>query len=276
MRAALIVLSLGAAALVAFFFGMSLAPAPATLADSLTEPGPESQSSRPVLVELFTSQGCSSCPPADALLEILAEDPHRDIIPLSFHVDYWNRLGWRDPFSSAEWSERQRLYNEAMRTGRVYTPQLVIDGRSHCVGSDVKTVYRQIDEALERSVGVDIELSVRPMSGRLEVTYKAGVRADGTSVESLADLDLMLALAETGLETSVKSGENARRTLHNEFVVRRLDRLGELNRKKTSLQGSFDLPVDGTLDLDRWRVVAFAQEPVGRQIRGSAVWAHLP
>src|SRR5262245_2326035 len=92
----------------------------------------------PVVVELFTSQGCSSCPPADRLLGELVRDgaiADRPVIALSFHVDYWNRLGWTDPFSRPAWSARQQAYADAMRDGRVYTPQLVIAGRSHVVGS---------------------------------------------------------------------------------------------------------------------------------------------
>ena len=278
MRSVLWILVLGCAALVAFSFGMSLAPAPSTLA------GPQADATRadgapvrPVLVELFTSQGCSSCPPADALLQILADDPNRRIIPLSFHVDYWNRLGWRDPFSSAEWSERQRLYNEAMQTGRVYTPQLVIDGRRHCVGSDVKVVYRHLDDAAVRPVGVDIELGAQPGDGALRVTYRAELRRrDDVSVHSVASTDLLLALAETGLETPVKSGENARRVLKNDFVVRRLLRLDTLGMNKTTLSGSLDLPLQDVENAQNVKLVAFAQNRgeggVLGAVQGVAMW----
>ena len=91
----------------------------------------------PVLLELFTSQGCSSCPPADRLLTRLAGDRKLagQVIPLSFHVDYWDYIGWQDPFASPRWSERQRQYGRAFHSNRVYTPQLVINGRTECVGS---------------------------------------------------------------------------------------------------------------------------------------------
>lgn len=274
MRLVFLASALGIAALAAFFLGVSLAPAPSTLAGSLDDAaGTESPAPRPVLVELFTSQGCSSCPPADTLLQVLADDPHRRIIPLSFHVDYWNRLGWRDPFSSAEWSERQRKYNEAMRTGRVYTPQLVIDGQSHCVGSDVKEVYRRIDEATRRPLGVAVKVDARPVAGGLEVRFRAEVHAkEGVSVESMAETGLFLALAETGLETSVKSGENARRSLKNDFVVRRLQRIGALDVNQMSFETTIILPLDGVKVTQNVRLVGFAQESPGGRVHGAASW----
>jgi hypothetical protein len=93
-------------------------------------PAPEAS---PIIIELFTSQGCSSCPPADRLLKRLAGDPR--VIPLSFHVDYWNYIGWTDPFSSKRWSERQQGYARAFRSNRIYTPQLVVSGRTGASGS---------------------------------------------------------------------------------------------------------------------------------------------
>src|SRR5690348_11228611 len=96
----------------------------------------------PVVVELFTSQGCSSCPPADRLLSKLGEDPRfaGKVLPLSFHVDYWNSIGWQDPFSSARWSARQNDYARAFRSDRIYTPQTVVNGTSECVGNDERAV----------------------------------------------------------------------------------------------------------------------------------------
>src|SRR5260370_2452132 len=100
---------------------------------------------RPLVVELFTSQGCSSCPPADALLAGLASRP--EVLALSFHVDYWDRLGWKDPFSSPEATRRQHRYAELLGTGTVYTPQIIVDGRWQAVGSDPGEVERALDAA---------------------------------------------------------------------------------------------------------------------------------
>ena len=110
-------------------------------------PAPETG---PIVIELFTSQGCSSCPPADRLLSRLASDPKLAgrVIPLAFHVDYWNYIGWQDPFSSPRWSERQRSYGRTFRSNRIYTPQLVVGGRTDCVGSQEGEVMKKIGEAL--------------------------------------------------------------------------------------------------------------------------------
>ena len=125
-------------------------------------PAPASADRGPVVIELFTSQGCSSCPPADRLLSRLAEEPayRGRVVPLAFHVDYWDYIGWRDPFSSPRWSERQRDYGRSLGLGTVYTPQLVIDGRSECVGSQEGDVRREIARALATPAAGRVELSV--------------------------------------------------------------------------------------------------------------------
>jgi len=104
----------------------------------------------PVVLELFTSEGCSSCPPADALLSKLGSS-NKSVIPLAYHVDYWNRLGWSDPFSSHEWSERQSAYARALNLSGDYTPQMVIGGGWQCVGSDGRSIARAIAEARSAS-----------------------------------------------------------------------------------------------------------------------------
>lgn len=104
----------------------------------------------PVVLELFTSEGCSSCPPADALLSKLGSS-NKSVIPLAYHVDYWNRLGWSDPFSSHEWSERQSAYARPLNLSGDYTPQMVIGGGWQCVGSDGRSIARAIAEARSAS-----------------------------------------------------------------------------------------------------------------------------
>jgi hypothetical protein len=177
-----------------------------------------------VLVELFTSLGCSSCPPADRLLTQLGGEDPGGVVPLEFHVDYWNRGGWSDPFSRREWSERQAAYARRFGLAQVYTPQAVVGGRSQLVGSDADGIRRDVASAAGGPVA-EISLRVEPNG--------AGAVARGEVV--LPDvlrgrrLDVMLALYETGLVTPVGGGENGGRTLHNDYVVRSLDRATKIS-----------------------------------------------
>ena len=179
-----------------------------------TQPG-----DRPVLVELFTSQGCSSCPPADELLRKIAHDPnlHGRAIPLSFHVDYWNHLGWRDPFSSRAWSERQGEYVRAMRLDSAYTPQVVINGSRQMVGSSAGQVYRAIEEESKRKG----EGSVSIRADGNEVIVHASAPRAGT--------ELVVVSFENGETTNVLRGENSGRTIANDAVVRELIHVATLN-----------------------------------------------
>src|SRR5712671_4480747 len=113
---------------------------------------------RPIVVELFTSQGCSSCPPADALLAELAKRP--DVLALSFHVDYWDRLGWKDPYSSRAATDRQNRYAKLLALHTVYTPQIVVDGKWEAVGSDRADVERALDLARRDRPEVPVTLAL--------------------------------------------------------------------------------------------------------------------
>ncbi len=167
------------------------------------------------VVELFTSEGCSSCPPADRLLSELAADAEktgRPVFALSFHVDYWNYLGWADPFSRSEFSDRQQEYARAM-DGRVYTPQMIVNGSEEFVGSQGGTARKSIENALEHSAGAAIALHPgNVVEGRLNVAYQVTGQGDGDF--------LNLAVVEKGLAVPVKSGENRGRTLKHDNVVR--------------------------------------------------------
>jgi hypothetical protein len=167
-----------------------------------------------VVLELFTSQGCSSCPPADRLLSSLATAGalgERKVVPMSFHVDYWNYLGWSDPFSSAAWSQRQREYASALGDDGVYTPQLVIGGRAHVVGSDRRKVASAVAAAqLARPLQIRATWTAR------SVTVQAPTGEAG---------ELWLALWQDNLLTEVERGENRGERLRNQHVVRRLVKL---------------------------------------------------
>lgn len=172
-----------------------------------------SSDSRPVtLVELYTSQGCSSCPPADQFLEDLATDPN--VLPLSFHVDYWDSAQWQDPFSRKAFSARQMAYQESLKTDYVYTPQMVVSGRYAFPGGQraaVKGAIEKIPNA--KDVGWSPVLR-RAANGRVEIEVPA--------VERFSDSTLYLAVYHTQKTTRVKGGENRGRTLKNANIVKRL------------------------------------------------------
>ena len=189
------------------------------LAGCATASGETRVDEAPVVVELFTSQGCSSCPPADELLGRLAhagEVNGRRIAPLAFHVDYWNDLGWADPFSLPAWTERQRQYANALGDDRVYTPELVVAGASGMVGSQSARVIGAIATAPKQ----------------LPVAAKATWAAASVTVEATApaDADVLVAVWEDGTKTQVTRGENSGSTLAGERVVRRLERVAEAGK----------------------------------------------
>ena len=237
----------------------------------------------PVVVELFTSQGCSSCPPADRLLSRLKRDPRMagTVIPLAFHVDYWNHLGWSDPFSSSLWSQRQSNYAHAFRSNRVYTPQLVVNGRTECVGSEEAEVMRRIREALAAGPAGVVSLAAPGAAGggdaRLTVTARLLRPVPGSGV------DVWVALTESGLSTAVGAGENAAATLHNDQVVRRLVKAFTLPSTATAAgtagatgtagearSAEVTLPIDGKWNRAALDVVAFLQDPQSLAIYGAA------
>jgi len=223
----------------------------------------------PVVVELFTSQGCSSCPPADRLLTRLGNDPRfaGRVIPLAFHVDYWNYIGWQDPFSSPRWSARQNEYAHAFRSSRIYTPQLVVNGSSECVGSEEREVVSRITAALAKPPAGEVKLTVGPQgSGPVKVAVAARVAGAG----SRHGLDILVALYQTGLDTPVRAGENASRTLHNDYVVRRLEKAFTL-APGAERSGEVTLAVDPAWNRQALGVAAFLQDPVTLEIRGAAV-----
>jgi hypothetical protein len=217
-----------------------------------------------VLVELFTAQGCSTCPPADRLLSAMGSDPDlgKEVVPLAFHVDYWNTSSWRDRFSDAAWTKRQNDYVIGAGGTQVYTPQLVIAGGKQCIGSDVKCIQAAVEGAKAQPQGV---VSVAPtMRGdRIDVAVTAQLPA------GQKNLDVMVALYENGLDTQVSGGENAHKTLHDDYVVRRLQRAFKVS-------GTGEKKESVTLRLDKdWQrgslgVAAFLQDPKSHQVFGAA------
>lgn len=220
----------------------------------VAQPKAQPMGQRAVVVELFTSQGCSSCPPADDLLSEIARDPalRGRVIPLAFHVDYWDRLGWRDPFSSRQWTARQAAYVHAMNLASAYTPQVVVDGERQMVGSERGALIKAIHEQSARQAPATLKLTI------------AGDVAHVTA-ETDRPLELIVLTVADAASTSVPRGENQGRTLTNARVVRDVVRAGSVARG--SSQRDVRLPRTGT------DAVALLQDPVSLKIYAAATVA---
>jgi hypothetical protein len=205
---------------------------------------------RPIVVELFTSQGCSSCPPADALLAGLASRP--DVLALSFHVDYWDKLGWKDPFSSPEATRRQHRYAELLGLATVYTPQIIVDGKWQAVGSDRGEVERALDAA--RRDGAEVPVALAVDHGRAQIRF-------GPAGEGVSGAVLLIGFDRRQV-TAVARGENGGRTLAHVDVVRSVEEVAKFTGRASAIEAPIRSPSD--------RLAAIVQAPDGR-VLGVAV-----
>jgi hypothetical protein len=208
--------------------------------------------SQPVLVELFTSEGCSDCPPADALLAQLdTQQPIHgaEAIVLSEHVTYWNHLGWRDPFSFDAMDERQKSYMRQFALDSVYTPQIVVDGEEQLLGSDAAALTRAVTKsAAMLKFALTIADAHRAADGSVVFTVRAAPGAKGT---------LVAALAENATRSEVARGENAGRTLHHVAVVRILKDFGSGAADGRPLELSGANLINAEKDGEPLRIVVF-------------------
>jgi hypothetical protein len=217
----------------------------------------------PVVVELFTSEGCSSCPPADVLLTRLETTQPvggAHIIALSEHVNYWDGLGWRDPFSSLQFTERQREYAEALHDQGPYTPQMVIDGATGFVGSDASEAIKTIAKAARMPKAA---VTLSSAGGKLQINV--------ASVPMPADV--ILAVTESGLASSVSAGENKGRRLTHTAVVRSLRVVGQIRsmpRSKEPFAAEVTTPIAKSWNLEMLRAVVILEEPASHKILGAA------
>ena len=222
----------------------------------------------PVVVELFTSEGCSSCPPADALLQRLVDASSAsgpEIIALGEHVDYWDHQGWKDRFSSAALTKRQQLYAARFSNESIYTPQMVVDGRAELVGSDASAARRAIDRAAAARHGA-VRIASDSSDGR-RVT--ASVTVDDLPAIGRDDrADILVAITEDHLTSDVKRGENRGRIMNHAAVVRRLMTIGDASSPASSARAELMLEPDW--QRDRLKIVAFVQERRSRTILASA------
>jgi len=221
-----------------------------------------------VLVELFTSEGCSSCPPADALLKTLSEEQPVagvEIVALEEHVDYWDQQGWKDPFSSSQFTERQQGYAEAFRNRGVYTPQMVVDGRREFVGSHT----RDAEEAIRRAASVPkaaIELKKREGAGKETASFSLVV---GPLAQPLipSKTELWVAVTEKSLQSDVKAGENSGETLRHAAVVRTIQRI-KTTRGSDNFPDGFTVEIKSNWKPENLRVVVFLVDKSSRGVVG--------
>lgn len=183
----------------------------------------------PMVVELFTSEGCSSCPPADALLGELAQRQY--VLPLSFHVDYWDYIGWKDRFADPLYTRRQRAYAEAQGSSMVYTPQMIVAGAIDVVGSDRKAVEKALKTAYTRNTMYGIQV-VREQDGKIVAQFpEAPIGVPAT---------IWLVTYQKSAESHVKAGENSGRNLMTYNVVRSLQKVGMWNGSATEIELALD------------------------------------
>jgi hypothetical protein len=202
---------------------------------------PATADTRPVVVELFTSQSCSSCPPADALLGELAR--RRDVVALGFHISYWDGPGWKDPFSSQSSTDRQRAYARLFRLAQVYTPQMIVDGAREMVGSNRDQVLAALRDARPETIA--------------PVTFAADRRSVAIGAGDGRGNVLLVRFAEKRT-TRVAGGENARRTLQDANGVEMLTAFGSWNG--SALSFAIEPPADGE------GLAVLVQAPDGRML----------
>jgi len=226
----------------AVILGMSLSCS-AGIANSASE----APAARPIVLELYTSEGCSSCPPAEGLAAQLAT--RADLLVLAFHVDYWDELGWRDRFSLAAASTRQRQWALANENQEVFTPQLIVDGRKSLLGSDAAAVATALRSARERNAA----RAARPFTA----TIASGrLRIDAAVSALPGTLDLYAVAYLPQATTQIPRGENAGRTIKEVNVVRSVSRLATLTQGGAHLQiACSDFPPDAT------RLALLLQDP---------------
>ena len=220
----------------------------------------------PVVLELFTSEGCSSCPPADRLLQSLDEKQPftgADLVVLSEHVDYWNGDGWNDPYSSPLFSERQRRYAEQFGLGEVYTPQIVVDGQRETVGGNAVAIRNAVERATQ-SAKVSLSLSIAARDGnriKFRLTSADLPDADVTAT-------VYVALAENKAQSNVTRGENSGRSLTHVAVVRLLVPVGTV-KSGSSFSKDVLIPMPSGMPTNGIRIVAFLQDDKSHKIVGA-------
>ncbi|MBS1503954.1 MAG: DUF1223 domain-containing protein [Bacteroidetes bacterium] len=212
------------------------------------------------VVELFTSEGCSSCPPADALVaKIQKESAGKPVYILAFHVDYWDRLGWKDAFSDAAYTNRQKQYARWLRSSELYTPQAIVNGTKEMVGSEESKLRSSIHDDLQNASKTELTLTVAKTAGnKASLKYQAGGTTAGSS--------LVIALIEKNATTKVLKGENAGRTISHVQIVRELQTTA-LNDRSS---GTASISLPAGFSPEAFEVIGFVQNTSNGAITGAA------
>lgn len=215
-----------------------------------------------VLLELYTSEGCPTCPPADAhLARLEREQPIADteIITLALHVDYWNSLAWKDVYSSPMFSRRQQIYSLALKTNQSYTPQMIVDGQIEFTGSNAAKARKAI---LEASKTIKAAIAITP--------HTAGCKIEITGIPAHETATVFLAITEDNLASNRKSGQNSNKKVEHISVVRELKSLGMLAAAQTNLEIDTALQVQSAWKKENLKLVVFVQENASRRILGAS------
>ena len=229
---------------------MGLVTAESLAAECTARSGPQTAA----LIELYTSEGCSSCPPADRWLSSLAgPSVPQGVVPIAFHVSYWDYIGWKDVFADERYTERQRALAKATGARMVYTPQVMLDGRDFRDWSNARAVSQAIAKANAMASRAQIEIAARSASeGTATATLRPGVKAD--------DLALFVAITQNGLSSRVTAGENRGEKLAHSFVVRELAVIrGAGTQSSPVLRGAFAFKPRADWKLENMSLVAFVQ-----------------
>ncbi len=241
------------------------ADVPVALPDAIKNNNPP-KNKAPVLVELFTSEGCSSCPPADrVLIRLENEQPNTDaeIITLGLHVDYWNRLGWKDEFSSNLYSERQNGYADKFNLNSIYTPQMVVDGQKEFVGSNFGTAQNAISEAAKNQ-----KAKVELANGTDVKNPNPNLKVKISDLPAHENSYVWLAIAEDNLQTAVRRGENGGKTLSHTSVVREMKLIGEINSIDKSFETAADYQLQPNWKKKNLKFVVFVQGKNTKKVYG--------
>lgn len=228
-----------------------------------------------VLVEMFSSQGCATSPAAELVLSRLGRGDFGlevAVVVVVFHVDYWDYVGWKDPFGSSQWTVRQKAYVEALGLDTMFTPQVVVQGKAHCVGNDENALLQAITNAPRFPAPTFQATFTKPSLDSLQVSLTGALR---TKVDSNG-ANVMVALYESGLVTDCPRGENKGRVLSNDYVVRKLEKLctvKDISAKKT-VSGTVNFSLWGGFNSSKCGLAVFVQSS-SHQIFGSQSF-HLP